>query len=378
MQAALPTISNVRAAQRPGTKLVDIYYDLAHLDTNSVRVDIFLSADGGATWDLPARSLEGSFGARIHPGTNKHVLWDAGIDWDGQFTTRCRVRIVTYDLAPEGFVLIPGGVFTMGEPRADEGYAQEYNLHDVYVSAFWLERTKVTERLYALVGRWAMEHGYDIVGPWSVRGYDYPVEVDWSLAVKWCNARSELEGRKPAYYTSEQQSEVYRTGYIDLFETYVDWSANGYRLPTEAEWEKAARGGLIGKRFPWGDTITHNQANYFSVTTLLYDISITRGAHPEFQLLTSPVNNFPPNNYGLYDMAGNVFEWCWDKYMGAWYYQPGATDRDTKGPRVGDTTDPRWRVMRGGAYNTVAEWARCAARIPSRPFPVGMRCVRGP
>lgn len=114
-------------------------------------------------------------------------------------------------------------------------------------------------------------------------------------------------------------------------EPHVRWNA-GYRLPTEAEWEKAARGGKNGHRFPWADaeTITHRQANYVSNGTE-YDVSPTKGWHPEYGRQPSPVADFPPNGYGLYDMAGNVPEYCWD-WHGAYAGQPVT---DPRGPPSG-------------------------------------------
>src|ERR1035438_8115902 len=181
--------------------------------------------------------------------------------------------------------------------------------------------------------------------------------IDWYDCVKWCNARSENEGKTPAYYTDSRLSVPYRSATVV---PYVNWSV-GYRLPTEAEWEKAARGGLSGQRFPWGNTISWSQANYYSCYCYTYDLSNT-GYNPTFATgsypYKSPVGYFAPNGYGLYDMAGNVWEWCWD-----WYGTPYAGGTDPRGPVSGSG-----RVLRGGGWGGYsANFCRAAYRSGSVP-----------
>jgi len=258
---------------------------------------------------------------------------------------------------PSGMALIPAGSFTMGNCMdASEGDSHELPLHTVYVSAFYMDKYLVTKSLWDTVYQWAIAHGYSFADAGSGKAANHPVEtIDWYDCVKWCNARSEKEGRTPAYYTDAGLSVRYRTGQV---EPYVKWSS-GYRLPTEAEWEKAARGGTSGQRFPWGNTISWSQANYYAYpSSYTYDVNPTLGYDPAFNdgvyPYTSPVGYFAANGYGLYDMSGNVWQWCWDWY-GSYL---GGSQTDPRGSASGSN-----RVIRGGSWGYDAIYCRAAIRI---------------
>jgi formylglycine-generating enzyme len=243
-----------------------------------------------------------------------------------------------------------------------EGSTAELPLHTVYVSAFYMDKYEVTKALWDTVKSWNGGNGYSYDYAGSGKASTQPVQtIDWYDCVKWCNARSQKEGLTPCYYTDSGLTVVYKTGQVA---PYVKWAANGYRLPTEAEWEKAARGGASGHRFPWSDvdTITQSRANYYSywsggVPYYPYDVNPTSGHHPTFNdgvyPYTSPVGYFAANGYGLYDMAGNVWDWCWDWY-GA--YSSGSQS-DPRGPASGSD-----RVHRGGSWADYAINCRSASR----------------
>ena len=266
--------------------------------------------------------------------------------------------VMSTNQPPAGMVWIDGGEFAMGD-NLENGEPDEAPLHTNFVSGFWMDEMEVTKAKWDEVYTWATNHGYAFDHAGSGKTNDHPVQtVNWYDCVKWCNARSQKEGLTPCYYTSGALSSVYTQRQVNVSNDWVNWSANGYRLPTEAEWEKAAQGGRQGRLFPWGgDTISHSQANYRSTNLYSYDISPTRGLHPAYTNggtpYTSPAGSFAANGYGLHDMAGNVWEWCWD-----WYENYSAEyQTDPRGPASGSR-----RVRRGGSWSSEADALRCTVR----------------
>jgi formylglycine-generating enzyme required for sulfatase activity len=300
-------------------------------------------------------------------------------------------RLLAQTNTTAGMVLIPAGSFLMGNylfynsPTNDPDIGNA-NPTNIYVSAFYMETNLVSYSQWQAIYGYATNHGYAFYQSTAVSSYvaggkaaNHPVQtVDWFDCVKWCNARSQQTGLTPVYYTDAGFAQVYTNG--DTGTTvYQNLTNNGYRLPTQAEWEKAARGGLSGLRFPWGNSISENQANYKGDTaSYSYDLGPNGynalGNYPATTPGTTPVGSFAPNGYGLYDMAGNVFEWCWD-WAGGTYGQ-----QTTNNP-TGPTGSTFYRVFRGGTWLWGANNARCAASSWAAPdfayYGFGFRCVRG-
>lgn len=267
-----------------------------------------------------------------------------------------------------GMSLVPAGSFQMGDTLA-EGAADELPLRQVSLQTLLVQKKEVTLTEWNAVLTWAKRNGYSFDSPATARAVNHPVTgVSWHDAVKWCNARSEMEGLLPCYHTGPvfSTAAVYRAGTFDPALAHVNWSASGYRLPTEAEWERAARGGQAGQRFPLGAALSHDVANYHATPAPGgMDESATAGHHPVFGArgspFTAPAGSFPGNGYDLHDMTGNAAEWCWD-----WHapYAPDALN-NPRGPDK-PATDAQ-RVIRGGSAELGADAARCAARASAEP-----------
>ncbi len=257
---------------------------------------------------------------------------------------------------PVGMKFIPGGNFLMGSKSA--AFPDENPVHRVAISPFYMDETPVT---YADFKKYA-EGGGVRSRYWEYETYNMPdnpvTGVSWYHAIDYCNWRSEIEGFTPAYVKTSA-----RDGW-----GYPSWrrdaAAAGYRLPTEAEFEYAARGGLEQKQFPWGDTFDSRFANYDD----------ERGSMTGAWWRLAKVKDAPLNDYGLYGMSGNIWHWTDDWYETTSYAdQPGD---NPSGPQSGSV-----KALRGGSWGSIdPQYLRVAKRSWSAPdnynYDIGFRCVR--
>ena len=372
--AAPPQVTNIRASQREGTKLVDITYDIHDPDGDKMYVWVEVSPDGGANYDLRACSVEGDVGPDIESGNGKHILWIAGKDLPGVKGTDFRVKVVADDTNSPPVIgemaLIPAGEFMMGTSDAEkqalramgwwyDWFNNEMPEHTVYLDAFYIDKYEVTNAQFAEF----------------LNAYGQNTDT----------AGHELLDIHSGYCLIERAGNIYKpkAGYENHPVIEVSWYGAaayaqfyGKRLPTEAEWEKAARGGLVGKRFPWGNEIDPTKANY--------DHDGSRGwSVAEMLKYLKTVGSFPPNGYGLYDVASNVWEWCADEYDSGYYSR--SPENNPKGPGVAvtfrndDFTNvTSRRVLRGGLWFNSPSYLRCATRCGNvSTFPddlLGFRC----
>lgn len=248
----------------------------------------------------------------------------------------------------DGMLYVPGGTFTMG--RTNSGSSKdietddELPAHSVTLNSFYIGKYQVTQGEYQAVMGSNPGYSFGV-------GENYPVyEVSWYDAIKYCNLRSMNEGLAPAYSVNsstdpEDWVEVPwdPNNYAVLDAAICNWDANGYRLLTEAEWEYAARGGT-------------NNPNYLysgsdNLDAVAWHVNNSDGN-------THPVGGKAANGLGIYDMSGNVFEWCWD-----WFdYYSSSPSNNPKGPESGSS-----RVMRGGSWHNGSSYCRVVYRLNCAP-----------
>jgi formylglycine-generating enzyme required for sulfatase activity len=257
---------------------------------------------------------------------------------------------ITPDLAR-----IPAGDFLMGSPDGD---SDERPVRRVFVSEFFIGRFPVTQDEYS---RFVADAGYPAPAvrslPLVTNGGRDAAFRELAAPYAWDNARPPAgRGTHPVVLVSFDDAQAYCRWLSDALGRAV-------RLPTEAEWEKAARGGADGLRYPWGNEIDPACGNFLADPAA----KPTRG--------TRPTGTYPPNAYGLYDVAGNVWEWVSDWYAGDYYAAGDA--RDPRGPASGNM-----RIVRGGSWvNDDVSMLRCACRHEVPPdtyaYSIGFRIVCG-
>lgn len=224
--------------------------------------------------------------------------------------------------------LIPSGTFLMGNSDKNMGDADELPVHEVYLDAFYIDIFEVTNAKYQ---QFVLSTGYPSPPLWNDQKFNQPDSP--VVNIKWVDAMA-----------------------------YAKWANK--RLPTEAEWEYAARGNLIGKKFPTGDIMTHNDANFGGVEG------------KDIWRWTSPVGSFSPNGFCLFDMAGNVWEWCFDEYNAEFYSFSSKSN-----PRYGRESAPdneNFRILRGGGWGGSSEDLRVSDRWYhlTSGSTIGFRCVK--
>jgi formylglycine-generating enzyme required for sulfatase activity len=358
-----PVVKNVHVQQRQGARIVDIIYDVEDADGDLLTISVDVSFDGGNTFEkeLVKTCIEDSdIGENIKPGNGKHIAWDAGADAPDIYTLAFVVKVIADDgvkgeLTPSKIRdkdgmrmrLIPAGEFQMG---SNDGENDEKPVHTVYLDAYYIDETEVTnaqfKKFLQANPEWQKDridrkyHDGNYLKDWN--GIDYP----------------DGKADHPVIWVSWYAAAA-----------YAQWA--GARLPTEAEWEKAARGGLVGKKYPWGDNITHDDANYSGT-----------GGKDKWDS-ASPVGSFAPNGYSLFDMAGNLWEWCADEYDSSYYSK--SPKNNPKGPGVVITFKNNdfinvttRRVLRGGSWIFNPDFLRCAYRSRDVSIyssgSVGFRC----
>ena len=303
------------------------------------------TVDAAGVWTVPAEPTSAIVFVHVSDGVNSAVA-----------SSRISVEIVPppkppeppKPITPEGMVSIPAGEFQMGS-NDPEARNDEQPVHTVYVDAFFMDEHETTNLEYKK---------FVLANPrWGKDGID--------------------KGFHNGNYLSHWKGNDYPSGYANHPVAYVSWYAAmayagwaGKRLPTEAEWEYAARGGLAGQKYPWkGDVIDLGKANY-----------------GENVGDTTPVGKYPPNGYGLYDMAGNVWEWCLDEYNKDFYFSPPPHENPLSGANSVDwiisnfTSVKERRVLRGGSWARSPKNVRVAKRSSVPPsysnYNFGFRCAR--
>ena len=377
--AVPPEVANVRASQRDGTKLVDIYYDATDADGDLLKVRVEISDNDGAKYSVPAFSLTGDIGEGVSPGTGKHIVWDAGTDWDGEYSDQMRVKVFAIDA--QGFPgmewsneVKPGG-FLLGQDGGAEGNGESQHVNIKW--SYWIGKYEVTARQYCdflnaaivagIVGRNGTESAYAT----DAMPADYGCPIDAVLCKigdDWC-IRWNVNNFEVVAGWEDKPAVVTWYGAMAFCRFY------GYDLPTEAEWEKAARGPDNDDQdehlvYPWGNACSSSQA---------YTAYATNGAKLS-GLANVGAYDAQINGYGICNVVGNAAEWtrssC-EEAVGTYPTIEGLTD-DRHLPYVHLDRVVKGVGSRGLYYRHAVDEGEiyCKTNSYSHYFFVGFRPVR--
>ena len=262
---------------------------------------------------------------------------------------------ITLESASFNMIEVKKGVFLMG---SDDGDADERPVHTVFVNSYRMAQYPVTQALWYEVMK-----DTEMARPAFFRGDNRPVErVSWKDAIRFCNALSEKIGLPPAYDNKGNHLDASGRSTQDITKV------KGFRLPTEAEWEYAAIGGHLA---PQNGDGYHIAEYKFAGSDRLEDVGWYRG---NSNRETKDVGQKMPNRLGLYDMSGNVWEWCWDGYDSNYYHR--CREKGTATNPIGG--EGSFRVVRGGSWFSPSRFCRVADRndwIPGLRRGVGFRLV---
>jgi len=279
------------------------------------------------------------------------------LGWNPSLTTTASYAI---DIAPIEMILVPQGTFTMGDTRGvTNGWALP--THSVTLNSFYMGKYEVTQAEWVAIIGSNPSHAYNGIGD------NYPVnQVSWYAILRYCNLRSMAEGLVPIYSISGSTNPDHWGDVPDTWDhqnaapwgaAICNWSANGYRLPTEAEWEYAARGATNTPDYLYSGSDDIDAVGWYIGN------NTPNGS--------KPVGTKAPNGLGIYDMSGNILEWCWDAYDD---YSSEPQTNPT-GPASGS-----YRMLRGGRWSNSHYTCFVATRegdVPSaKPYHIGFRLCR--